>query len=77
MKDNSLDNISVPILESINTNYDEIAKYCNFKTELMQPSGSVIPPYEGILPNNKSNSIYEPVSEKESEEIYQSFIDEL
>lgn len=77
MKKNNFNDINVPILEPINTDYDEIVKYCNFKTELIQPSGSVIPPHEGILPNNKNNSSYEPISEKESEEIYQSFIDEL
>ena len=49
----NFDDINVSIPEPINTNYDEIAKYCDFKTELIQPSGSVIPPYEGVSPHKK------------------------
>jgi hypothetical protein len=73
----NFDDINISIPEPINTKYDEIVKYCNFKTELIQPSGSVIPPYEGISPNIDNSSNYEPISIKKSEELYNLLVDEL
>ena len=38
-------NIHVDIPNPINTNYDQIAQKCDFETEYIQPTGSIISPY--------------------------------
>lgn len=64
-------NVHVNIPEPINTDYDRIAKRCDFETEFIQPTGSVISP--SFEHGEIIKVEYVHLSEDEAIDLYKSF----